>query len=66
MLEELYMDKPHALILDGPHRGKITPVTGPWEIHTEDDEKGKQEYVVVPRGNDTWKFPIHYRLSQYA
>lgn len=72
-INDLYMDDPYALLMGGPHNGKLVPVTGPWEVHFEKNEGNEEgiefsdgrysEYHVIPRGKDDWKFPIHYRFS---
>ena len=58
-INDLASESPLALLIEGPHHGLLVPVTGPYEVHMQEDS----EYLVVPRGNDTWKFPIHYRFN---
>jgi hypothetical protein len=61
-LTDLWAETPLALFVDGPARGKLVPVKGPFEVHVEDGV----EYHVVPRGASDWVFPIHYRLATSA
>lgn len=57
---ELWSETPLALLIGGPSHGKLVPVNGPFEEHTEGDVL----YRVVPRGADDWKFPIHYEVDE--
>lgn len=50
-----------AYFVDGPAKGKIVPVTGPYEEHLQDGIR----YYVVPRGKDTWVFPIRYAMDPH-
>jgi len=60
-IDDLYAEELQvALLLDGPFRGKLVPINGPFELHVEDGA----EYHVVPRGANDWHFPVYYRFAR--